>query len=492
MVLSSAMGGVIAIVGYSWLAPAASPNNTPGIPANYTSSLPVSFTNYVTDTTSIAIAGGLNFVAAAQEATPSVVHIRTTYDGSTATRAQNPFEDFFRDYFDQAPQRGNRPQSRGSGSGVIFTEDGYIVTNNHVVDGASEIEVLLTDNRSYPARMIGTDPNTDLAVIKIEEYDLNPISWGNSEETQIGEWVLAVGNPYEFRSTVTAGIVSAKARSIDILRSRNRSSLTIESFIQTDAAVNPGNSGGALVNLRGELVGINTAIASPTGSFAGYSFAVPVTLVKKVASDLVEFGAVQRALLGVNIRDVSAQLAEQEDLEVVKGIYIERVVDNSAAEESGIEPGDVIVSVNGRQVNSVSELQEQVALNRPGDEIDVTYIRDGRTRTVKARLKNSYGTTETVEVAGNVFSTEGATFADISREEMEELGISGGVKLEELASGVWKEAGIKEGFVITRIDKEEIRNLDDLVNSIERPRGEGMLIEGYYANGEKAFYGIGW
>ncbi|MEM9325609.1 MAG: Do family serine endopeptidase [Bacteroidota bacterium] len=490
MVLSSVMGGAIAIVGYSWFAP--QPQNPAGTPVNYNPGLPVSFTNYVADTTSIAIAGGLNFVGAAQEATPSVVHIRTTYDGSTASRAESPFEDFFRDYFDQAPRRGNGRQSRGSGSGVIFTDDGFIVTNNHVVDGASEIEVLLTDNRSYPARIVGTDPNTDLAVIRIQADNLNPIAWGNSDETQIGEWVLAVGNPYEFRSTVTAGIVSAKARSIDILRTRSQSRLAIESFIQTDAAVNPGNSGGALVNLRGELVGINTAIASPTGSFAGYSFAVPVTLVRKVAADLVEFGAVQRALLGVSIRDVNQQLSEQEELSVVQGIYIQEVQSNSAAAESGIEAGDVITNINGRQVNSVSELQEQVALNRPGDDIDVTYIRDGRAKTVRATLKNSYGTMETVEVADNSYSKEGATFADISGEEREALGISGGVKILELESGVWREAGIREGFVITRIDKVDINTVDDLRRSIERPRGEGMLIEGYYGNGEKAFYGIGW
>lgn len=316
MIISSVLGGVIAISGYSIFMGNSGVNATP---VNYASPNPVSFTNYSVDTTDIAIHGGLNFVHAAKLSTPSVVHIRTSYSGNRARNAENPFEDFYRRYFGEpAPRQDNQPYSRGSGSGVVFTNDGYIVTNNHVIEDADEIEVLLNDNRTYMAEVVGVDPTTDLAVIKIDESDLAPISWGNSDEVQIGEWVLAVGNPYEFRSTVTAGIVSAKARNINILRSRNRSNLSIEAFIQTDAAVNPGNSGGALVNLRGELVGINTAIASPTGTFAGYSFAVPVTLVRKVAGDLVEFGTVQRALLGVSIVTVNAELSEREDLGVLK------------------------------------------------------------------------------------------------------------------------------------------------------------------------------
>lgn len=492
MIVSSVLGGLIAISGYSIFVGGSGSNHV--IPANYTTPNPVSFTNYTVDTTDIAVTGGLNFVHAAKLSTPSVVHIRTSYSGTRSRNADNPFEDFYRRYFGEpSPRSDNQPYSRGSGSGVIFTEDGYIVTNNHVIEDANEIEVLLNDNRTYMAEVIGVDPTTDLAVIKIQERGLAPIEWGDSDNIQIGEWVLAVGNPYEFRSTVTAGIVSAKARNINILRSRNpRSNLSIEAFIQTDAAVNPGNSGGALVNLKGELVGINTAIASPTGTFAGYSFAVPVTLVKKVAGDLVEFGTVQRALLGVSIVTVNAELSEQEDLGVLKGIYVANVQDNSSAEDAGIEVGDVIVAVDGREVNSVSELQEQVALNRPGDQVEVTYLRDGRRRTTRATLKNSFGTVEVVAANAETFSTEGATFVELTEVEKDALGIENGVRLEELQEGKWRESRVKEGFVIVKINRDPIENLDDLKDAVAQSSGEGMLIEGYYPDGEKAFYGIGW
>ena len=493
MFLSSVLGAAIAISGYSLLVEPKVEIQT--VPAGQKGE-PVSFTNYVVDTTDVSIAGGLNFVHAAKLSTPSVVHIRTAYSrNSGGSSAQNPFEDLFRDYFGERNPHGggDKPSSRGSGSGVIFSKEGYIVTNNHVVDGADEIEVLLNDNRTYQAEVVGVDPNTDLAVIKIPETNLKPITWGNSDDIQIGEWVLAVGNPYEFRSTVTAGIVSAKARNINILRSRNpRSNLSIEAFIQTDAAVNPGNSGGALVNLRGELVGINTAIASPTGSFAGYSFAVPVTLVEKVAKDLVEFGAVQRALLGVSIQNVSAELAEREGLNVLKGIYVGAVQSNSSAKEAGIKEGDVITAIDGRAVTNVSELQEQVALNRPGDKIEVTYLRDGKKKTTIAKLRNSFGTTEVVAATSNSFNTEGATFAELSKEELEALSIEGGVRIEKLESGKWKDSGLKEGFVVTKIDRKPVTKIEDLIAMVERPAGEGMLIEGYYPDGEKAFYGIGW
>ena len=492
MTISSLLGGVIAITGYTMLR--GDEGNGTALPVNYSANNPVSFTNFSVDTTAIKVAGGLNFVQAASLSTPSVVHIRTSYSGNRRSNVQNPFDDFLRDYFgERNPRRNDQQYSLGSGSGVIFTEDGYIVTNNHVIENADEIEVLLNDNRSYEAEVVGVDPTTDLAVIKIQERDLMPISWGNSDEIQIGEWVLAVGNPYEFRSTVTAGIVSAKARNINILRSRNpRANLSIEAFIQTDAAVNPGNSGGALVNLRGELVGINTAIASPTGSYTGYSFAVPVTLVRKVAKDLVEFGTVQRALLGVSIVTVSAELAEQEDLDILKGIYVANVQPNSSALDAGIEVGDVIVAVDGREVNNVSELQEQVALNRPGDQVEVTYLRDGRRETTTATLKNSLGTVAVVDANSDRFSTEGATFVELTDTEKEELGIANGVKLEELGDGKWRESRMKEGFVIVKINRNEIENLDDFQDAIISSSEEGMLIEGYYPNGEKAFYGIGW
>jgi Do/DeqQ family serine protease len=445
---------------------------------------PASFTNYVFDSSDFVVPAGLNFVFAAKSATPSVVHIRTTYTGGRS--AQNPFNDFFREYFGDR-YRDYQNQSRGAGSGVIVSQDGYIATNNHVVEGASEIEVVLNDNREYKAKVIGTDPSTDIAVIKIEEENLRAVKLGNSDAIQIGEWVLAIGSPFEFRSTVTAGIISAKARNINIISGQDR----LESFIQTDAAVNPGNSGGALVNLKGELVGINTAIASPTGAFAGYSFAIPVSLVQKVVADLTEYGMVQRALLGITIRDVNADLAKENNLDLNQGIFIQDVGYNSAASEAGLKSGDVIVAIQDRQVASVAELQEQVALNRPGDRIKVTYVRNGKAAETYATLKNLAGTTNVVEV-NNTFRSEGALFEEMNSALKKELAIDGGVQVREIETGKWKSAGIKKGFIITKVDKREIVTLADFADAINKSRGEGLLIEGYYPDGDKAYYGIGW
>ncbi len=480
MVFSSCFGGIIALTGHSILAP------EPTVIRQTSDRSPLALTNYVFDSSGFVVPEGLNFVFAAKKATPSVVHVRTTYSGGSGH--QNSFNDFFREYFgEERYERDTERQSRGAGSGVVISHDGYIVTNNHVVDNASKIEVVLNDNRSYPAEIVGVDGSTDLAVIRIKEKKLQPISYGSSESIEIGEWVLAIGNPFEFRSTVTAGIISAKGRNINILRTRDR----IESFIQTDAAVNPGNSGGALVNLTGELVGINTAIASPSGAFAGYSFAVPSALVKKVVSDLIEYGTVQRALLGIQIRDVNAQLAEAEDLDVVKGIYVvAHVGENSAARIAGLEEGDVIIAIDGVDVSSVAQLQEQVAINRPGDKVIVKYIRDGEQRETSAVLRNASGTTKVVELR-NDFESEGATFIEVSKAMAGKLEIEGGTQLSDLDNGKWKEAGLKEGFIITRIDKRSIRDLDDLVAFMSRPRGAGILIEGIYPNGEKAYYGLG-
>ena len=484
MLLSSTVGGLIAITLFTTMVPTTSVTTDKSIPNA------ISLTNYVFDSADFVVPEGLNFVFASKAATPSVVHIRTIYIGSGA---DNQMNEFFREYFgDQGGGAENR--SRGGGSGVILSSDGYIVTNNHVVEGADEIEVLLSDNRSYPAKVIGTDPTTDLAVIKIEEDNLRAIKIGSSENIQIGEWVLAIGNPtignpLEFRSTVTAGIVSAKARNINILRRPDR--LQIESFIQTDAAVNPGNSGGALVNLTGALVGINTAIASHTGAFAGYSFAIPVSLVRKVAADLIEFGTSQRGLLGVGIQDVNAELAEELDLDIVQGVYIQHVEANHAADEAGMNIGDVVIGIEEKKVASVAELQEQVALHRPGDRIKVKYIRDGKVKELFATLKNTEGTTNVIEV-GNSFKREGATFEEASAEILQELRIEGGVRVSEVNSGKWKTAGLKKGFIITRLDKTKISSLEQFILLINNVKGDGLLIEGYYPNGEKAYYGIGW
>lgn len=476
MIFSSLFGGIISLVGYSVLVPKQT------IIQQTADRSPLALTSYVFDSSDFIVPEGLNFVFAAKNATQSVVHIRTRYSSSSG--AKSPFNDLFREYFGDR-NNGGENYSRGAGSGVIVSSDGYIVTNNHVIENASEIEVVLNDNRSYKGKVVGVDASTDIAVIQIEEDNLVPINYGSSEQIQIGEWVLAIGNPFEFRSTVTAGIVSAKSRNIQILERADG----IESFIQTDAAVNPGNSGGALVNLKGELVGINTAIASPSGAFAGYSFAVPSSLVRKVVDDLVEYGTVQRALLGIRIRDVDAQLAEAEGLDVVKGVFIAGVGDKSAAGRAGLESGDVIIAIDNVDVTNVAELQEQVAINRPGDQVLVKYIRDGERRETNATLRNSAGNTDIVQITSEI-KNQGATFVEVSDELLEALRLEGGVQVADLSRGKWSDADMKEGFIITKIEEQEIRSLEDLQNFLNSPGTDGVLIEGMYSNGDKKYYGL--
>lgn len=433
----------------------------------------ITATNNSTNT-NFNIPSGLNFVSAANSVTKSVVHIRSVY--SAGGEGLNALEGFF------------RGPAQSSGSGVILTDDGFIVTNNHVIEDAGEIEVVLSDNRSYFAKLVGTDPTTDLALLKIDAYDLPFLTYGDSDQVKTGEWVLAVGNPFDLNSTVTAGIVSAKARNIGILRDRNN--LQIESFIQTDAAVNPGNSGGALVNLNGELVGINTAIATPNGSYAGYSFAVPVTLVKKVIDDLLEYGEVQRGLLGIRIGDVNARLAEARGLNVVNGVFVSYVNSNSSAEEAGIIQGDVIIGINENVVTNVSELQELVARNRPGDKIKVKYLRDGEEISVEATLRNTQGT---VELKRKEYANllEGTRFKEVNNDQMASLDIKGGVQATEVGEGKWAAAGLEEGFIITKIDKVTIIGLADLNLVLENKKG-GILVEGVFEDGEKGVYGLDW
>jgi len=486
LTVSSFMGGFLALGSFMLLQPNPEPITVPV--SNEKTIRSTALTSYQLDTSAFVVPEGLNFVTAARVSTPAVVHISTKV-AADYNMEQNPLYHFFKDYLDDEVPRDRRQRS-GSGSGVIVSSDGYIVTNNHVIDGAEEIDVLLNDNRTFKASIVGIDPTTDLAVIKIDQTGLVAMQWGNSELINIGEWVLAVGNPYTFNSTVTAGIVSAKARNIDILR-KNANDLSIESFIQTDAAVNPGNSGGALVNLKGELVGINTAIMSPTGSYAGYSFAVPVSLVKKVYDDLLEYGTVQRALLGIRIGDVNAKLAKEENLGVNRGVYIASVGDQSAADLAGLESGDVIIAVNEKSVNNTSELQEQVALNRPGDQVWIKYIRNQKTQTVSVILQNSLGTMEVVK-AINRLNLDGGSFEDLSQRELEKLNLRGGIKLKEIGPGKWKKAGIQPGFIITMIDKRSIKNIEELKIYLDTVKGDGILITGYYPNGEKVYYGIAW
>ena len=468
-------------------------NSPPKAYANLSgSSNNVQLSRFLADT-SFAIPDGINFVYAAQHVKPGVVFIRSTYDGTSGSR-YDLLEDFY-DYFGDRDGDGERENphrgqpSRASGSGVLISEDGYIATNNHVIEGANSIEITLHDNRLYEAELIGTDPTTDLALLKIDADQLPHLSFGNSDDIQVGEWVLAVGNPFgTLTSTVTAGIVSAKARNINILQDANGQQ--IEAFIQTDAAVNRGNSGGALVNLRGELVGINTAIATQTGSYAGYSFAVPATLVQKVMNDLLEFGSVQRALLGISIRDVNAKLAKDKKLDVVAGVLVEGVGAGTAASEAGMEPGDVIVKINEQKIMNVAQLQELVARNRPGDAVKVTYWRDGEVTEVAATLKGTMGRAQPIPRPQEI-NLEGGRFIDPPADVLEKLEIEGGALLVELGDGKWREAGLEEGFVVTGIDKTEIISAEQLQEVMAGKDG-GILIEGFRSDGSQAFFGYGW
>ena len=430
-------------------------------------------TGYTSDT-AYNVPRGMDFLAAASKVTASVVHIRTSY--GPGDFSVNPLEQYF-----EAP-------SRSSGSGVIISDDGYIVTNNHVVEGSNNIEVVMNDNHRFYAKLIGVDPTTDLALLKIRGRNLPFLKYGDSDRLTPGEWVLAVGNPFDLNSTVTAGIVSAKARNIHILRDRNN--LQVEAFIQTDAAVNPGNSGGALVNLKGELIGINSAIATSNGGYQGYSFAIPVSLVKKVMDDLLEFGQVQRGLLGIQIVDVDASVADNLDLSVNQGVLVNRINSGSAAEQSGLLVGDVITGIDGHAVASVSELQEWVARKRPGKEIRVSYLRNGKAQEVSARLRNNAGN-ETVEKKEVRHNLGGAEFEDIPYKELAALELEGGARVKTINEGKWKETGIQKGFVIAYIDKVPVDNLEDLNRILDFKKG-GILIEGFYPNGEKGTYGLAW
>ncbi len=431
--------------------------------------------------------GSVDFTAAAERTVNSVVHVKTQ---STVQAAYNPWSDFF------GYQQDPRVQM-SSGSGVIISTDGYIITNNHVVEGAEKLSVTLNNNQNYEATVVGRDPSSDIAVIKIDEKNLPAISWGNSDEVRIGQWVIAVGNPFDLTSTVTAGIVSAKARNINLLGSGNTKSgdiFPVESFIQTDAAVNPGNSGGALVNTRGELIGINTAIASRTGAYSGYSFAVPTTIAKKISSDIIEFGHVQRAFIGVRITEVTQDIAKDKGLKDVAGIYVNEITDGGAASYSGMKQGDVIQKVGEAPVRNVPQLQEQVARYRPGDKVKMTVWRDGKQQVVDVTLRNKSGKAQLEDFAANVeeesAQTLGATFTLPSDSDMNKLNISGGAKVSELSAGKFKSLGLQKGFIITKIDGKVINTPNDVAAAIEGKTGKYVEIRGYYANGMEAMYGF--
>lgn len=430
-----------------------------------------------------------DFVFASENSVNAVVHVTTKM--VTTTFQRDPFYEFF--YGPGAGGREFKQYGSGSGSGVIISDQGYIVTNNHVIENASEIEVILNDNRKYTAKIVGADPSTDIAVLKIEAENLSALPFGNSDELRVGEWVLAVGNPFNLTSTVTAGIVSAKARNINLLSDRKSGEVVpIESFIQTDAAVNPGNSGGALVNTRGELIGINTAIASQTGSYSGYSFAVPANLVQKVVSDLVDYGIVQRGYLGVQIADITQELKEEKKLPDTKGVYIASVVEDGSADKAGIKQGDVILKIGSKEVNSSATLQEEIGRRRPGDKVAVT-IRNpkGYEEVKEIVLRNKEGATSLVskeEIQKN--AALGATFIELTSKEKKELNINYGVKIKSLNAGKLKSLGLAEGTIITKINNEPVETVEQLTNKLNGVN-RGVLLEIMTESGKKDYIGFG-
>jgi Do/DeqQ family serine protease len=370
----------------------------------------------------------------------------------------------------------------GSGSGVIISPDGYIVTNNHVVDDAVDVQVILDDNRKFTAKVIGRDPNTDIALVKIDARDLPYLVWGNSDALKLGEWVLAVGNPFNLTSTVTAGIVSAKSRSIGIMSGQ----MPLESFIQTDAAVNPGNSGGALVDSRGELVGINTAIASQTGSYSGYSFAIPATIAHKVVEDIKKYGEVQRAVLGVMMQTVNDSIAKANKLDNTEGAYVKSTTEDGAARKAGIKEGDIIVSINGNSVKTGSQLQEQIGRYSPGNEVAVGFISNGVRKDVKVILRNMKGD---MSIVKDPVSVLGAEFGPLSEKDKARLHIDEGVQVTNLTKGKLEDAGIKAGFVITDVNKVPVSSKEDIERVfMQSDNKKPVLIEGLYLNGTYSYY----
>ncbi|MBM78652.1 MAG: deoxyribonuclease HsdR [Crocinitomicaceae bacterium] len=428
----------------------------------------------------------MDFTKAAEKTVNSVVHIISEY---SQTYNSDPLMDFF---WGPGGSRGLRSQI-ATGSGVIISEDGYIVTNNHVIDDADKISITLNDGRELNANLIGTDPSTDLALLKIDENNLPFTSFGNSDDVHLGDWVLAVGNPFNLTSTVTAGIVSAKARNINILKGNsNENIFPLESFIQTDAAVNPGNSGGALVDPEGKLIGINTAIASKTGSYSGYSFAIPSNIALKVVNDLKNYGMVQRAFIGVVIQDVTQDVMNELKLADTKGVLVAGLASGGAAVDAGIKVNDIILKVENTEVNDVPELQEQIGKFKPGDIVNLIISRDGENQLISVELRNESGNTDIINKhqLEKESIVHGALFIDVDDKTKEKLRLNFGVKIQSLENGKFKDAGLKTGFIITHIDKRPVSSKKQLINFLKYKKG-GILIEGVYTDGTKGYFGFG-
>jgi serine protease Do len=432
----------------------------------------------------------LEFTKVSKNVMTAVVHIKTSQkvsmrQGYSQGNPMSPLnDDFFRYFFGEPSQphkkdKGESMVQTGSGSGIIINAEGYIVTNNHVIQDADEIEVSLADNEVYKAKVIGTDPSTDIALLQIKKDGLTFVPFGNSDNVEVGQWVLAVGNPFDLNSTVTAGIVSAKGRNINIINDKS----AIEAFIQTDAAINPGNSGGALVNLNGELIGMNTAIASPTGAYAGYGFAIPSNIVSKVVTDILKYGIVQRAYLGVIIRDLDGNMVKEKDLKTFEGVYIDSLAAKSAAGNAGIIKGDVIKSIDGNQTKKTADVLEQIGRHHPGDVISIVVDRKGNELTYKVELADlNGGKNLKSKDEQDIFDLLGASFETLDSKTAQKLGLDGGVKVKDLKNGILKnQTSIKEGFIITGLNNKQITSAEQLKKEFGQLHG-GVMLSGTYEN----------
>lgn len=446
----------------------------------------------------VSSTGALDFTEAAAIVSPGVVHVRTTYNRSSSSQNMDPFGDIFEDFFGRRMRPQPNTPSTGKGSGVIVTADGYIMTNNHVVDKADKIEVILTDKRVLSAKVIGKDKNTDLALLKVEARNLPIVRLGNSDDVRVGEWVLAVGYPLTLESTVTAGIVSAKARQIGILAQDNMQrnydpenppvSSSIESFIQTDAVINRGNSGGALVNAKGELIGINTAIASQSGVYEGYGFAIPVNLAKKVMDDFIKFGEVKRGFIGITFQELNSDLAKQLEVKEITGLYVSSTVEGGAAASAGIKKGDIIKKLNGDEVLTSAELQERVGRMRPGDKVTLSVLRDGKMRDFNLTLKGAddikIASSENNVAASEVLNSLGATFSPIKEADKKKYGISTGVEVTSVSAGkLFDMYEVPKGTIITSINGRGVNNINQVNAALAATKGNMLSIQGISPDG---------
>lgn len=492
--LTAFVGGAVAVGGYKL------------IETKYADSLSLEERQkvyFANNPVNVSSAGDVDFVQAAGAVSPAVVHIKTTYEGSASSRGgQDPFGDMFEDFFGAPRGRSQRVPQRASGSGVIVTPDGYIVTNNHVVENASKIDIILPDKRSYTAKIIGTDPNTDLALVKVEAKNLPIVKLGNSDEVQVGEWVLAVGYPFTLQSTVTAGIVSAKGRSIGILGESNNPrnyryrqqqqeqeppvNSAIESFIQTDAAINPGNSGGALVNTRGELIGINSAIASQSGSYEGYGFAIPVNLAKKIMDDFIKFGSVKRGFIGVTFNELDAERAKELGVSQITGLYVNDVVEGGGAQAAGLKKGDIITKVDGNRILSSPDLQERVGRLRPGDKVQLSYVRDGKEQNATVTLKgeSSVRTASNMSDANRILQKLGGSFSSLTATLKQRYRLDKGVVVTSVRTGgILHENQITKGTIITHINGKIVNSIEDIQSAVMETNNGVMRVDGISPDG---------